>query len=521
MEELEEQMSDEEFARLESLADTPEGYCEELQYVRMTHTSRKEAVSSKEDACRKCGWSSHAFLFGELVRMHREGLTVRHLPPQPGKPWNTRFLFLDLDNKPQPGHPEPCITEAELDKVLPSLGYPDAAYTPSTSRREYRYHLFVFLGTPARTADEYVRARDEADRRIREAVAALRGVQSLPRLADPKVHWQSTLFAPFQDERREIVLEDWECSGGGMRRVPDVAHLERGLHNPKPRTASDVAEYMYRDSLVPLTSSKFCRWLRHQGLATVERIDDMEFDFRLSGVLPYVRKGASKDTSQIEEGERYTRISTFVLKLYAQARAYNLYMEEHGFESHRFTGDDIVGSFKYYVEKAYETYGDYSLDRHVDELWARIRKYESTPDRVYLETVSMYSTGKHRFRTRGYTADTAGKILDTFSNGNGSAEFESVEFRDSFLKDQRVSLPTLRKVAAARGMKVRTAGKSAGGSREGSGRKPGVSWESLASKGELVDGVFLYSGKLTGRERKFLEREGKKVKKKKIATNQK
>ena len=521
MEELEEQMTDEEFARLESLADTPEGYCEELQYVRMTHTSRKEAVSSKEAACRNCGWSSHSFFFGELVRMHGEGLTLRHLPPQPGKPWFTRFLFLDLDNKPQPGHPEPCITEAELDKVLPTLGYPDAAYTPSTSRREYRYHLFIFLETPARTADDYVKARNEADMRIRKAVASLRGVQSLPRLADPKVHWQSSLYAPFQDERREIVLEDWEYTDGAMKRVPDAAHLERGLDNPKPRTASDVAEYMYRDSLVPITSSKFCRWLHHQGLATVERIDDMEFDFKVAGVLPYVRKGASKDTDRIEEGERHTRISTFMLKLYAQARAYNLYMEEHGFEAHRFTGDDIVNSFRYYVEKAFDTSGDYSLDRHVNELWARIRKYESVGDREYLESVSMYTSGKHRFRTRGYTADTAGKILDSFSNGQGVAEFDSVEFRDSFLRDQRVSLPTLRKVAKARGIQVRTAGKSTGGSREGSGRKPSVSWESLASKGELVDGVFFYSGKLTDSERQFLARKGNKVKKRKIVTNQK
>ena len=79
----------------------------------------------------------------------------------------------------------------------------------------------------------------------------------------------------------------------------------------------------------------------------------------------------------------------------------------------------------------------------------------------------------------------------------------------------RVSLPTLRKVAKARGMKVRTAGKSAGGSRGGSGRKPGVSWESLASKGELVDGVFVYTGKLLAKHKMFLRRKGYRIKKEK------
>lgn len=494
----------------------PEGYCEELQYVRTTHTSKDEAIANKREACKKGNWSSHTFFFEELAQHHRNGMTVRHLPPQPGKPWSTRYLFLDIDNKPQRGHQAPNISAEDLDAVLPTLGYEATAYTESTSRKQYKWHILFFLSVTVRTKDEYDNARDEADRRLREALAAFRGLKSLPALADPKVNWQSSLYAPYQDDRHDIVLKDWQYTNGQLYYAPNQAHGERTLSNPTPRAKTEMDNDYFKDTLVPLTSSKFCRWLRHENLTTVERIDDLEYDFKLSGILPYLRNGASKDTRQIEEGERHMRISAFMLKFYAQARSYNLYMDEHGFGDHSFSDNDIVNSFVHYVEKAFDTVGGYDLDKHVAELRARIDRYGSKSDREYLESVAKYSTGKHRFRTRGYTSETASKICEQYLTADGAVEFESTTYRESYLKDQRVSLPTLKKVASAKGLKIRTGNGARGGSRSGAGRKALVSWDTLATKGQVIDGVFRYVGQLSSTEKNFINGQGVKMKKKKV-----
>ena len=81
----------------EEFMNTPEGYAEELQYVRTTHTSKEGARENKAFASTYGNWSTHLFSFDELSEMHRKGVTIRRLPPQPGRKWSTRFLFIDIE----------------------------------------------------------------------------------------------------------------------------------------------------------------------------------------------------------------------------------------------------------------------------------------------------------------------------------------------------------------------------------------------------------------------------------------
>ena len=497
-----------------------ETYCECLQYVRTTHTSKEDACNNKSEASTIGNWSSHLFSFGELVRLHREGMTVRHLPWKQGAKWSTRFLFIDIDNNAQPGHDAPNVTADELEKALPAMGYMAAGYTHSTSMDIYKWHVIIFLDAPARNSDEYDEARNEADRRLREAIEKLRGLKELPALVDPKVNCNSCLFAPPQECMHDIVLSD----PVGVKKAdgsiycfftPDMPHMERTVSNPDPRPPQKMEAGYFRDGLVPDTSSGFCKWMRRERLTTVERIDDMEFDFSCSGILPYVRKGASKANMRIMEGTRHDTLNVFALRLYQQARACNLYLEENGFGDHKFTDNDIVNSFVHYVNQAFDTAGGYNLGGHVARLRKEIRENASKTDREYLEQpdIARHATGRHSFRTRSYTSSTACKIIESFRNADGDVEFESVQNRDSYLKDQRVCLQTIRKVAAARGLKVVTARKPGG--RTGAGRKPTVTWETLATKGTVAGGVFNYVGKLSPSEKVFINRNGLKMKKKK------
>lgn len=523
------EFSEEELEEIERKANGPEGYSEELQYVRRTHTDKDAAVDNGKKACAG-GFSSHSFFFYELAELHERGLTVRHIPPVGGS-WSSRFLFIDIDNDngskkrgkkdDQPDFPEPNITESELSAVLPTLGYQAWHFCQSTSRRPYRWHVLLFLDTPARTKAEYDRARVEADRKIGAAIAAIRGVRAMPALTDPHQHWQQCFYGPYQETETEIVLSDWQRTPDGMSWAKDRPHPIRKMNSPMPRYGSlDMDTYRALSEWVPLTSSGFARWLRNHGCIDSERIDEMEFDFSCSGILPYVRKGMSKHEIKIEEGERHSTISRFMLRFYAQARAYNLYMETNGLSSMKFTGEDIVSSFCGYVARSYDTAGGYAIGKNVSDLKAMIARFSGMSDREYLESVSSEASGRHRFRTRAYTTETANGIIDSFMGDDGAVHFESVEFREGYLDDMRVSMPTLKKAAASRGVRILTSRKTSGGSRGNSGRKPSVSWEELGKKGNVVDGVFYYSGKISSSERGFLHSSGIKVKKK-IVGNQK
>lgn len=501
---------------IDRMSNSPEGYIEELQYVRRTHTSKEEARENKKEACRKYGWSSHRFFFHELVDSHGMGVTVRHIPPAKGKPWSTRYLFVDIDNHASEGYPEPQVTADELTAVLPGLGYPAYGFTRSTSLAPYKWHVLLFLDTPARTKDEYGAAMDEADTRLREAIAGLRGGKPLPRLADPEVYWQSTLYGPSQEKSAEVVLKDLtEMPGGSYAYTPDLPHRERVNCSPEPKYLKDdmeagVAPWEWK---VPLTTPGFAKWLHLRGLSDSERIDDMEYDFNIGNVMPYLRKGRTKDAGKIPEGTRHDGMNVFCLKLYAQWRSYNLWLDEHGLSAHRFTEECLVNSMLSYLDNAFETYGGYDLDEHARFMRVLIYRNAGTGDREYLESIVSHSTGRHSFRTRAYTKETAEAILDSMRDSEGNVRFESVAFRDSFLKDRKVSLATLRKAAASLGVKVVT-GRSSGGNRAGSGRKATVTWESLGSKGEVREGVFEYRGKLTPAEKMFLSRNSIRMKKK-------
>ena len=498
----------------EEFMDTPEGYAEELQYVRTTHTSKEGARENKAFASTYGNWSTHMFMFDELSEMHRKGVTIRRLPPQPGRKWSTRFLFIDIDNDAEKGHDAPNITKDELEQVLPTLGYEAYSLSESTSRNPYKWHIITFLTTPVRTSDEYDMAREDADGRLRKAIAELRGIKSLPKLVDPTVKWQSSFYGPYQEEEREVVFEDLDPSNGYITYAKNMPHLERKLEAPTPRKPRTSVEAYFKDTRIPLTPPKFCVWLRKTGLATVERIDDLEYDFKLGGgILPYLRPGKRKGVDQIEEGKRYNTISIFMLKLYAQARSYNLYLEEHGFGDRKFTDDNIVWSFEDYLQRAVEKIEGYDMEKHVKELRSLISSNADKSDREYLESVKEFASGRTRFKTRCYTSETAAKICDEFLDCDGTVKFDSVEYRESYLRDQRVSLPTLRKVASKRGLKISCGNR--GGARKGTGPKPSITWETLKSKGDVLNGVFYYTGELSSAEKKFIQREGLSVKKKK------
>lgn len=508
--------------------DSRQNYTEQIQYVTVTHTTKAEGRQNKQDAASGRGtarFATAAFAFDELVDYHAKGMTFRKLPESAIDGWSTRFLVMDFDNKAMPDHDPVNVTKQELEQIV-DMCQLTARYTHSGDCLDYHWHLFILLDEPVKNADEYTAVRDHTEERLNTALAFIRGRAKLPRLTDPKLYAQTTVFAPKQATARRIVKKTWYVDQDGKLAWGEPPeHLERTIDFPMPRTQSTGR--FYHSNLIPLSTSDFARWLVAHGVIKEERVTDIEYDFYMGGnLLKYKRTGCTKLSKPILVGERNATISVFAIKLYAKARSYNLWLAEHDRDDLRFSDEDIVDSFVFYVKDAYVVTDDFALKPYTDMLNRRIYKNRTLSDREYCESVAKYTTGRHQAKTRNYVRDTAQQVVDFF-RVDDKVQFGSRSELDRILKEKSISVNTLRKTAKLNNLTV-TYGKKGGkgGSRNGSGRPVGsgsVSLESLSKKGKLVDDVFYYTEKLSVTERKFCSLRNIKIKKddsvKKIKVN--
>ena len=488
--------------------DSRQNYTEQIQYVTVTHTTKAEGRQNKQDAASGRGtarFATAAFSFDELVDYHAKGMTFRKLPESAIDGWSTRFLVMDFDNKAMPDHDPVNVNKQELEQIV-DMCQLTARYTHSGDCLDYHWHLFILLDEPVKNADEYTAVRDNTEDRLNNALAFLRGRAKLPRLTDPKLYAQTTVFAPKQATARRIVKKTWYVDQDGKLAWGDPPeHLERTIDFPMPRT--QATGRFYHSNLIPLSTSDFARWLVAHGVIKEERVTDIEYDFYMGGnMLKYIRTGCTKLSKPILVGERNATISVFAIKLYAKARSYNLWLAEHDRDDLRFSDEDIFDSFVFYVKDAYVVTDDFALKPYTDMLTRKIYKNRALSDREYCESVAKYTTGRHQAKTRNYVRDTAQQVVDFF-RVDDKVQFGSRSELDRILKEKSISINTLRKTAKTNNLTVTYGNKGGkGGSRKGSGRPVGsgsVSLDSLSKKGKLVDGVFYYTEKLSTTETKF------------------
>ena len=523
--------------------DSRSNYQELIQFVNCTHTTKEEGRQNKTDAASGKGTARFVtapFTFDELVDYHSRGMTFRKLPEEAVSNWSTRFLVMDFDNNSPKGHTPVNVTKDELEQIIDMCNL-TARYTPSGNLTEYHYHLFILLDHAVTSDDEYKKVRDETEQRLNTALSFLRGVAKLPRLTDPKLYAQTAVFAPRQSVSAPITKKMWV----GLEWTDAPSHIEITKDCPYPR---QKVEYKLSYNLVPLNTAQFARWLYVRGLADSELITDVEYNYRNMPTLPYMRNGLSKDTSKIPIGYRDDRVSKFGFGLYSIARCFNLWLADHGHQDIRFTDSDIASTYKYYINKSYETGESFDIDYYFSQLDKLCLRYKDVSDREYCELMKAkypYHFSESTIaKTRQYVSTTTNDIVKFFRHGD-TVQFGSVAERDRILRDKSVSLNALKAEAERLGLTVTTVPKPKGGSRPGAGRKtskteneteqtvnktahePGrgrgrpatISWDSLSSKGQLVDGVFKYSIKLSLAERKFINRQGIAIKKTKTETN--
>lgn len=511
--------------------DSRQNYTEQIQYVTVTHTTKAEGRQNKQDAASGRGtarFATAAFSFDELVDYHAKGMTFRKLPESAIDGWSTRFLVMDFDNKAMPDHDPVNVTKQELEQII-DMCQLTARYTHSGDCLDCHWHLFILLDEPVKTADEYTEVRDHTEERLNTALAFIRGRAKLPRLTDPKLYAQTTVFAPKQATARRIVKKTWYVDQDGKLAWGEPPeHLERTIDFPMPRTQVEAIDSAY---LIPLRLPDFARWLVARNLIREERVEDFEYNFYVPS-LKYMQPGGSKATKPILEGSRDNCVYRFMRQLYNQYRSYNLWLHDHGFDDYRFTDYDVQTSLELYVKDAFIVGHGTSFEKFDKQLRKLCKKNRKIPDREYCELQAKYTVDRHEGKTRNYLKDAAYKIIEFYKQGD-TVKFGSVQERDNILKNKSISIATLRKEAMKYGLKV-VAG-SRGGKRVGAGRKPSeqskqseqavtsdnrgrgrpsvVTLDTLSEKGQLKDNILYWTVKLSPTERKFCSLRNIKIKK--------
>lgn len=502
-----------------------EEYSEPIQFVTLTHTTKEEGRKNKAEAASGVGkarFATSMFTFSELVYYHEKGMTFRRLPASAVQSWRTRILIMDFDNKSRPGYDPVNVTTDELDQMIHDLRL-KARYTSSGDRKQYHYHLFILLDNPITSDEEYVRVRDSMEQAFEDHLSYMRGYKNgCPRLTDPALYAQTTVFGPAQPVSTKIKLP-WD---------DPTEHLERTIKHPEPRFEQPMLQCF---NTVPLSTAQFAKWLVEHGVLKEEKLTDLEYNYRNMTTLPYMRNGSSKDTSKIEVGNRNDKLQHFGFCLYSVARLYNVWLESHGRTDLLFTENDIISSFKFYVNRSYDT-RMFNIEYYIQDFKDRLfDAYKGLSNREYCELMKAkyphhYSENTNA-KTRRYVASAAESIVRCFQQEN-TVKFASVAERDRILRDKCVSLNAVKAEAERLGLTVTTVQKPKGGSRVGAGRKPSktvnetahepgrgrgrpatIGWDSLSSKGQLFDGVFYYTIKLSLAERKFINRQGLAIKK--------
>lgn len=483
---------------------------ETIQYIDRTHATKEDARRNKVAADRMDPggprFRSAVISFDDLVENHRKGMSFRLMPTN-YEGWNTSTVLIDIDNSEDDGNTigRPNITAGELERMIDLTGL-RGRFTQSTSGSPYKWHIFIDIGVQVYSEEEYYSFRKVAEDALERAFREIRGVDVCPHLSDPKFGVNSFMYAPCVEEPGDFTVSSLTFDPSTMTYGFTVSepHAEITKKNPVLRTEVADSEFNYR--MVPLTLPGFARWLVVNGLLEEEKVEGLRCHFHITNALKYMRPGKSKSEVPVCEGERYTSFSAFMLKLYSQARAYNLWLDEHGHPDHKFSYYEIRDSFSSYIRNAYEEGSGFTYEEMLANLDNVHHRYGNLSDSDYLELpdVKKYSTGRHSARTRNFTKCAALSVIDKFAQGD-SVVFPSESERDAALAEAGVSLRTIKSKAKEQGMAVKVA---SGAKR---GRKAGISLEGLTAIGKFNGSTFCYYGRLPAAEKKFLQRRGYKV----------
>lgn len=503
---------------------------ETIQYVNITHLDKDKAdkdfrsTSSMSGMARMC---TVTVPIETVIELHRRGATLKRLPFADNE-MDTSLLYIDIDNDPKVGpkghrvpdpvNPPPNLEEQDLEYILFHASQPREGeesspftawdYTGSTSQVPYKYHVFITLRDRVKSLDEYKRIRDEFELRMQAAYMNLRGVTTAPMFRDPDHSPKHCAFGPPAATVGPIgvfwlVFNGWSTDPNFPRYITVAPRPH--LQLTKERDYYDYTEpgtVLYRE--VPPTWSGLAKLLYHEGVLDREYLEEPGADFGLASSVYFLRPGKTKDTSKIPKGNRDNQCYITTMALYGQTRAYNLWMDRHGFTDHRFTLEDMKWTLGRLLKRSYEDDNHFTHEKFIRLLEKTDKNYRDWSDESYVDRFKRKEYKRKAARTRMDVQDATDQIIVSHQDGDRVLFSDSKELKEE-LEKSKVSINSLRRMVRSKGL-VLDVGRSTGSTSGKRGRKAGVTWESLSAIGKPYGSTFEYHGTLTRAQRMFLSR---------------
>ena len=372
--------------------------------------------------------------FEEYIDLVRSGHTVKRIRHLDGITYDTRFLFIDLDNDD-----EENVTEEELKRLEKKI--PGLVFLPSTSGKPYRWHMYL-------QTEEFIKNNAELEHEANSVIEALEEICGRKITCDHSCYrnWYQVCYGMPQKDglkldipegteffcRQILKSEEYETFG----KIKRYETYEEFIKN----SFSDLEEEKKR-RIIPYNSQMLSRELNRPILVDKSYSIYPPFTYKSRRIAKY---GYWK----IQRGDRYHTAQSWMIRLVFQWYKCNLKYKMN------FKVDDLLYTLSYLCRTNFEGYEEFNMKGIFVGAKRKIREYSNKR----YEEIEREAEGTIRtYREKRQLNESLINLADEYRRDDQlRLQFKDREEMQSALRRYGLSLRVAKRRLKALGFEIET-----------------------------------------------------------------